>query len=326
MREEKIIIAEFKKRVEIQKIVGWPFLKVSIRVNMRQREAVAGYIAIMPWLLGFLIFTLGPILYSFVLIFMKWEVITPPEWFGLGNFQRLFTDRLVIKSLFNTIYYTFAAVPIQLAAALGVAVLLNRRIRGNNIYRALVYFPSQMPVAAASILWFFIFSPAYGLANNVLDWFNLPPQKWIWDSDLVKGCLVFMTLWGIGNIIIIFLAGLQGIPDSLIEAARIDGANTFQLFRYITLPLLSPTIFFNLIMGFIGSFQVFTNVFIMTNGGPGNASLMYVLYIYRNAFGNFRMGYASLLAWILFLIVMMITFIQFKVSKIWVFYEGENQR
>ena len=289
---------------------------------MRQREAIAGYFAIMPWLLGFLIFTLGPIIYSFALMFMKWEVITPPQWTGLGNFRRLFNDQLVLKSLFNTCYYTFAAVPLQLVAALGVAVLLNRNIRGTNIYRALIYFPSQMPAVASAILWFFIFSPSYGLANDALNWFNIPPQKWLWDSDLVKGCLVFMTLWGIGNTIIIFLAGLQGIPDTLIEAARIDGATTFQLFRYITLPLLSPTIFFNLMMGFIGSFQVFTNVFIMTDGGPGNASLMYVLYIYRNAFAYFRMGYASLLAWILFLIVLIITFIQFKASKIWVFYEG----
>jgi multiple sugar transport system permease protein len=181
-----------------------------------------------------------------------------------------------------------------------------------------------MPAAAASILWFFIFSPTYGLANNVLGWVGIPPQKWLWDSDLVKPSLIFMTLWAIGNTIIIFLAGLQGIPDTILEAARIDGTNSFQLFRFITLPLLSPTIFFNLIMGFIGSFQVFTNVFIMTNGGPGNASLMYVLYIYRNAFQNFRMGYASLLAWILFILVLAITMIQFKVSNRWVFYAGEG--
>ncbi|RIK35454.1 MAG: sugar ABC transporter permease [Chloroflexi bacterium] len=291
--------------------------------NLRRQEALAGYLAILPWFLGFLFFSLGPIIASFILMFMKWEVITPAEWTGLGNFQRLLRDPLVLVSLWNTLFYTILAVPLNLVAALCAALLLNVGVRNTNVYRALIYLPSQMPIVATAILWFFIFSPTYGLANGILNWFGIAPQRWLWDVNLVKPSLVIMAIWAFGNAMIIFLAGLQGIPETLYEAARIDGANSWRLFRHITLPMLSPTLFFNLIIGIIGSFQVFTNVFIMTNGGPGNASLMLVLYIYQNGFQNFRMGYASLLAWVLFLIVLLMTLVQFRVSRTWVYYEGE---
>jgi multiple sugar transport system permease protein len=292
---------------------------------LRRQEAIAGYLCILPWFLGFLIFSAGPILMSFVLMFMRWEVITPPAWSGLDNFDRLIHDPLVPTSLWNTFFYTILAVPLHLAAALAAAMLLNTGIRGNNVYRMLIYLPSQMPAVAAAILWFFIFSPTYGLANGILGWFGLPPQQWLFDVNLVIPSLVVMSVWSLGAAMIIFLAGLQGIPEVLYEAARIDGAGTWRLFRHITLPLLSPTIFFNLIIGIIGSFQVFANVLIMTNGGPGNASLMFVLYIYRQAFQNFRMGYASVLAWVLFLIVLALTVVQFRVSRSWVYYEAETQ-
>ena len=291
--------------------------------SLRRQETIAGYITILPWFLGFLFFAIGPTIASFVLMFMKWEVLTPPTWAGLGNFQRLVADRLVLKSLFNTVYYTLLAVPLQLAAALFAASFLNVGVRGTNFYRTFLYLPSQMPLVASAILWFFIFSPTYGLANSFLGWFGIGAQKWLWDVDLVKPSLIIMATWGFGNAMIIFLAGLQGIPNTLYEAARIDGASVWRLFRHITLPMLSPTILFNLIIGIIGSFQVFTNVFIMTNGGPGNASLMLVLYIYRNAFQNFKMGYASILAWLLFCIVLIMTIIQFRLSQKWVYYEGE---
>lgn len=294
-------------------------------LTLRRKEAVAGYIAITPWLLGFVFFAFGPMVSSLVLMFMKWEVITPPEWIGLDNFRRLINDPLVLQSLINTVIYTVFAVPLHLIAALFAALLLNVGVRGSNIYRSLIYLPSQMPAVASAILWFFIFSPTYGLANGILGWFGIPAQKWLWDVDLVKPSLIIMAVWSLGNTMIIFLAGLQGISDALYEAAKIDGSNTWNLFRNITLPMLSPTIFFNLILSIIGSFQVFTNVFIMTNGGPGNASLMFVLYIYRNGFQNFRMGYASVLSWILFCIVIVMTLIQFKLSRQWVFYEGDIQ-
>ena len=292
-------------------------------ISLRKREALAGYLAIMPWLLGFIVFSAGPMAASLVLVFMKWEVITPPQFVGLDNFAMLFQDPLVGKALYNTAFYTLFAVPLHLLSALAAALLLNVGVRGSNIYRSLIYLPSQMPAVASAILWFFVFSPTYGLANAVLGWFGVEPQKWLWDVDLVKPALVIMAVWSLGNTMIIFLAGLQGISEALYEAARIDGANTWNLFRNITLPMLSPTIFFNLILSIIGSFQVFTSVFVMTSGGPGNASLMLVLYIYRHGFQNFNMGYASLLAWLLFAIVLLMTFMQFRVSRRWVFYEGE---
>jgi multiple sugar transport system permease protein len=180
-----------------------------------------------------------------------------------------------------------------------------------------------MPAAASSILWFFIFSPTYGLANQIIGAFGIAPQKWLFDVDLVKPSLILMATWGFGNAMIIFLAGLKGVPDVLYEAAKIDGAGSWSLFRFVTLPMISPTILFNLTIGLIGAFQVFANVFIMTEGGPGNASLMINLYIYRNAFQNFRMGYASVLAWVLFAFVLILTLIQLRLSGRWVYYEGE---
>jgi multiple sugar transport system permease protein len=217
------------------------------------------------------------------------------------------------------------AVPLNMLAALLAAMLLNVGVRGTNLYRAIIYLPSQMPAVASAILWFFIFSPTYGLANDFLAWFGIPPQQWLWDVNLVKPSLVIMAIWAFGGAMIIFLAGMQGIPEALYEAADIYGATIWTRFRHITIPMLSPVIFFNLVIGIIGSFQVFTNVFVMTNGGPGNASLMLVLYIYRNAFQNFKMGYASLLSWVLFAIVLVLTVVQFRTSRMWVYYEGEAQ-
>ena len=292
-------------------------------MKLQHKEALFGYIAISPWFIGFLIFSFFPIMFSLVISFYNWEVITPPVWNNFGNFRRLVNDENASLAIINTFYYTLIAVPLQLAAALFVSILLNRNIAGRTIYRGLIYFPSQMPLVAASMLWFFIFSTTFGLANQILLRLGLPMQRWLWDSQMVKPSLIIMSLWGIGNTIIIFLAGLQGIPVSMYEAADIDGANTWWKFIKITIPMLSPTIFFVFIIGFIGSFQIFTNVYLMTRGGPGNSSLMLVLLIYRNAFENFRMGYASLLAWILFLIVLLATSIQFIIGKRWVFYEGQ---
>jgi multiple sugar transport system permease protein len=291
---------------------------------MRRREALAGYVAILPWLLGFLFFTLGPLVASFGLMFTDWEILTPPSWNDFGNFRRVAADSLVPISLYNTLFYTALAVPLNLLAALLAALLLNVGVAGTNVYRAVTYLPSQMPLVASSILWFFIFSPTYGLANAALGLVGIPEQAWLWDVNLVKPSLVLMAVWAFGGGMIIFLAGLQGIPEALYEAAAIDGANGWHRFRHVTLPMLSPTIFFNLIIGVIASFQVFTSVFVMTQGGPGNASLMLVLYVYRHAFQNFKMGYASLLAWLLFAIVLAFTIVQFRVSQRWVYYEGEK--
>ncbi len=293
--------------------------------RLRRREAISGYIAIMPWLLGFLIFTAGPMLFSAYLTFTKWELLTPPRWIGLGNFRFLLVDKTFRTALWNTFFYTIISVPLQLAVALGVALLLNIGIRAKNWYRAIIFLPSQTPIVANALLWFFIFSPTYGLANVVMDVLGLPQQRWLWDVHLVKPALILMAIWAFGGAMIIFLAGLQNIPRSFYEAAEIDGAGSFAKFLHITIPLLSPTIFFNLVIGLIGAFQVFTPVYIMTQGGPGTASMMLGMYIYRHGFQQFNMGYASLLAWVLFVIVMLLTLLQFAGAKRWVHYEGDTR-
>ena len=291
---------------------------------LQRREALNGYFAIMPWLLGFIIFIAGPMIYSLGLMFTKWDLLTPPVFNGLANFQRLAQDPTFFASLGNTVFYTALAVPLQLLVALCVALLLNTNIVGQNLYRAVIFLPSQIPIVATALLWFFIYSPTNGLANAIMGGLGLPQQRWLWDIHLVKPALIVMTVWMFGNAMIIFLAGLQDIPQQLYEAAEIDGAGMYRRLRHVTLPLLSPTIFFNLVIGIIGSFQVFIQVFIMTDGGPGTASMMYVLYLYRIGFEELNMGYAALLSWILFLIVLLITLVQFGVARRWVHYEGER--
>ncbi len=290
-----------------------------------RREALMGYLVISPWIIGFLVFTAAPMLFSLVVSATDWELLGTPKWTGLANVHTLMTDDLFWTSLWNTTFYTVLAVPSGLLVALAVAMLLNQGVKGNNIYRLLAYLPSQLPAVATAILWFLIFSPNYGLANDLLATLHLPTSQWIFSVHMAKPSLVIKAAWSFGGAMIIFLAGLQGIPAMLYEAAEIDGAGSWARFRYVTLPMLSPIIFFNLIIGLIGSYQVFTDVFVMTQGGPGNATLMLVLYIYQNGFTYFRMGYAALLSWVLFLITLVLTLGQFFLSRRWVYYEGESR-
>jgi len=294
------------------------------RFGFHFREALDAYLFIMPWILGFIAFTAGPMLASLYFSFTKYEVLTPPKWRGLYNYGRMIHDPLLWKSLYNTAYYVFFGVPGRLIVALTFAIILNQKIWSMPIYRALFYLPSVVPVVASAILWLWVFNPDYGLANSVLDFFGLPLQKWLWDVNLAKPCFVLLAMWHFGSQMVIFLAGLQSIPKPLYEAATIDGANRWQLFKSVTIPLLTPMIFFNLIMAIITSFQVFTTAFIATGGGPRNATLFYLLYLYRNAFEWFRMGYASAMAWILFLIILALTLIDFLLAKRWVYYEAET--
>ncbi|MEJ7838701.1 MAG: sugar ABC transporter permease [Thermomicrobiales bacterium] len=291
---------------------------------LQRRNAMYGYIAILPWFLGFLIFTAGPMIYSGYLTFTDWELLTPPEWIGLENYRDLLDDPAVRTALQNTFIYTIFSVPLQLLVAFGVALLLNLNIRGKNIYRALAFLPSQMPAVATAMLWFFIFSPTQGLANAAIGVFGIPPQTWLWDIGLVKPALIAIAIWAFGGAMIIFLAGLQDIPQSLYEAAEIDGAGTMSKMWNITIPLLTPTIFFNLVIGLIAAIQVFTPVYLMTGGGPGNSSTMMGLLIYQEGFEEYNMGYASLLAWVLFMIVIVLTIIQFTIARKWVYYEGDR--
>jgi len=288
------------------------------------REAVDGWLFILPWFLGFLVFTAGPMVASAAISLMDWEILTPPAWVGLKNFRQMFSDPLFFTSLYNTAFYTLLGVPLYLFASLLMALLLNLPLRGIPAYRAIFFLPSLMPAVANALLWVWIFSPDFGLANYLLGWIGVPPQKWLFDVNQAKPALILMGLWGIGSQMIIFLAGLQGIPQVLYEAASMDGANEWRRFWSITLPMLSPTIFFNLVIGIIGSFQVFTTAFIATQGGPQNATLFYLLYLWRNGFDYFKMGYASALAWILLVIVLTLTLIQFRIARRLVYYEVEE--
>lgn len=289
----------------------------------KKQQALWGLAFISPWLLGFLIFTAGPMLASLYLSFCKYDLHTL-SFVGTKNYEVLLTrDPLFYRSLTNTALYVFFSVPLGLTGSLLIAVLLNQKVKGLPVFRTMFYLPSLVPAVASSLVWLWVFHPDAGILNYGLSKLGIKGPAWLLDPKTALGSLIMMSLWGIGGgRMLIFLAGLQGISDELYEAAQLDGAKGWASFRHITLPMLSPTIFFNLILGIIGSFQVFTSAYIMTGGGPDNATLMYVLYLYNNAFRYFKLGKASAMAWILFAILLAFTLVQFKNASKWVYYEG----
>lgn len=289
--------------------------------SLRRREAVAGYLFLAPFIAGVIIWQAFPLLLSLYHSFTDYEVLTPPEWVGLKNYQKMVNDKLFWTSLINTIWYTVMSVTIFMTFALGGALLLNAKVRGIRIFRVVTYLPSQLPVVASAFIFLWIFQPDFGIANHLLSFIGVEPQKWLFDPVLAKPTLAIMGIWGIGTGIIIFLAGLQSVPESLYDAAKVDGAGNVRQFWNVTLPLISPVLLFNLVISIIASFQVFDLAYLMTKGGPGTETLFYVLYIFRNAFELFKMGYASALAWVFFLIVLVLTFLNFRLSRRWVHYE-----
>lgn len=290
--------------------------------KLSKYNALYGYLLISPWLIGFLIFTLIPMIASLYLSFTNCELLKQTQWIGLANYNRLVNDKLVGIALYNTAYYVFIGVPIRLIFALLLAVLLNQKIRGTTIFRTLFYLPSVTSSVAMALLWIWLFNPDFGLINYMLSLMGVKGPGWLIDARWSKPALIIMSLWGVGPTMVIFLAGLQGIPESLYEAAILDGATNFKRFINITIPLLSPVILFNLIIQIIHSFQVFTAAYVMTGGGPVNSTLFYVLYLFRVAFQFLEMGYGSALAWVLFIIILIFTIIQMKLSSYWVYYEG----
>jgi len=294
---------------------------------MAKKEERYFYLCISPWIAGFLIFTAGPIIASLFFSFCNYDVVTPPDWIGIQNYKRLLSDPLFWQSLKVTSYFSLASVPLGIALSLIIAILLNQNIKGLTWFRTIYYMPSVISGVAVALLWMWIFNPEFGILNFLL-WklFHIQGPAWLMSEEWVIPALIIMSLWGIGGDIVIYLAGLQGIPTELYEAAEIDGANSFNKFLNITIPMMSPVLLFTLIMGIINSFQVFTQAYVMTRGGPHYASLFYVLYIYQNAFQFFSMGYASALSWILFLIILALTFLIFKSSPLWVYYESTRER
>lgn len=296
-------------------------LKRRPRSGLAREEMRDGYLMVGVWLIGFLIFTAGPIIASLGLSFTTWDLISDAQWSGLTNYATLLKDDLVRISLWNTLYFTAVLVPLSTVGALLMALALNMKLRGVRFYRTLYYLPSITPAVATTLLWLMIFQPEFGVANYFLQKAGLHKQLWLMNPTLAKPVLILIALWGIGGGMPIFLAGLQAVPRELYEAAEIDGSNRWNSFFNVTLPLMTPVIFFSVTTGIIGSFQVFTNAYIATDGGPGNATLFYVLLLYRNAFQYFKMGYASAMAWLLFLLVLIFTIVQFRLAKRWVYYE-----
>ena len=287
----------------------------------KSRRAVTGYLFILPFILGFLLWFLVPALTAVWLTFFDWNMIRDPVYVGLENFREIFRDKLFVQSLKATAYYTLGSVPVSLVLAFLIALLLNTKVRGIAVFRTIFYLPSIVPAVANAVLWNFVFNTEFGLVNALLRALGLPKIMWFQDPKWAMPALIIMSLWGLGYTVVIYLAGLQGIPEVLYEAAEIDGAGRWAKLRHVTIPLVSPVIFFNLIMGIIGSFQVFTAGFLITAGGPQNATLFYVLYTYRTGIQYFDMGYAAVLAWILFFIILGLTLLVFRYVGRLVYYE-----
>lgn len=297
---------------------------LSGRLSQARREEIMSYVLISPWIIGFLLFTLGPMIASLVLSLYETDLLTA-RFVGWRNYATLFstdtTRSLFWVALYNTAYYVIFSIPLTMAAGFFVAVLLNQNTAGQSTYRVVYYLPSVIPGIAVSLLWLWLFNPEFGLLNWLLSFVGVRGIRWLHDTTTSKLALVIMSVWSAGGNMLVFLAGLQSIPTELYEAAKIDGAVAWRRFAHITLPMISSTLFFVLVTSMIWSFQVFTNVFVMTNGGPAHSTLMYVLYLYNLAFRQFRMGLASALAWVFFIIIMLFTALIFRSSSAWVYYE-----
>jgi len=291
----------------------------------RERRALlVGLLFLSPWIIHFVVFELFPFLASLYYSLTVYTLLQPPVFVGVDNYTALFfQDPLFWTSMFNTVYYMVLAVGLATIVGIALAMLLNLKVRGMAVYRTIFYLPSVTPIVALSIVWLWLYNSQYGIINNAISAAGLPTIGWLSDPAWAKVGLVLVSLWGVGGAVIIYLAGLQDIPQDLYEAAEIDGANSWDKTVNVTLPLLSPVILFNVITGMIGAFQYFTQAFIMTGGGPGDSTLMYSLYLYFNAFRYFKMGYASAMAWILFLLVMAFTLLVFRSSARWVYYGGK---
>ncbi len=296
------------------------------RQTLRGREAITFYLFILPWVIGFLIFTCGPIVASLVLSFAEYDIVSPIQFIGLGNFKELFNDPLFYTSLSNTLYIVVLAVPLGMVVSFCLALLLNQKVRFMAAYRTAYFIPSIVPAVASAALWLYLLQPQWGLVNGFLELLGISGPGWLSSELWSKPAIILMMVWASGGTMIIYLAGLQDIPQVFYEAAEIDGANSWRKFWHITLPLMTPSIFFTLVLGMIGTFQIFAQIFVLTDGmgGPQNSTLVYMIYLYRNGFNFFRMGYASAMAWVLFILILVLTWLQFRTASRWVYYEAES--
>lgn len=290
------------------------------------RRNLDGWLFASPWIIGFILWTLGPMIASLVIAFTEWDLISSPRWVGFENITAMMDDKLVAQALKVTTIYAVTSVPLHLVTGLLLALLLNTDIKGLRFYRTAFYMPSVLSGVAVALLWRWLFSTEFGLFNTMLAYVGITGPSWLGDPRWALPSLVIMSVWGVGSGALIYLAGLQGIPTDLYEAAQVDGATGWGRFWYVTLPMMTPVLFFQLVTGLIAALQIFTQAFIMTDGGPNNATLFLLLYLYRNAFEYFRMGFASALAWLLFAYILILTLILFRLSDLWVYYEGDERK
>ena len=281
------------------------------------------YVFVSPWLVGFLVFLLGPMIASLYLSLTEWDTFTAPTWVGLQNYITLLRDDPVFwKALWNTFYYAAISVPLGLALGLWLANLLNKQVRGQRAFRTLIYLPTLVPLVATAMIFKMVLAPS-GPLNSLLGFFGISGPSWLLDSDWVKPALIVLSVWGAGGATVLLLAAMRGIPRELYEAAEVDGAGPIRQFWSITVPQLTPIIFFNLVMGLIGAFQIFAQVYILTKGGPNNASQMMVPLLFNEAISFYHKGYASAISWLLFAVIMVFTLLAFRTTRKWVFYETE---
>jgi len=284
-----------------------------------------GILFALPWIIGLIIFYAIPLFSSIYFSFTTYSILQPGEFIGLQNYKDLFHDPLFWKSVYNTIYFTVFFVPLSIIFGVALAMMLNMKVKGMAVYRTIFFLPTLVPHVALAVLWMWLLNPGFGLVNGLLNTIGIEGPAWLGSETWSKPSLILMSLWGIGQAVVIYLAGLGDIPDDYYDAADVDGANWFQKTFHITLPLLTPVIFFNLVMGIIGAFQQFTLPYTLTQGQgtPANSLTFYVMYLYDNGFKFFKMGYASAMAWIFFIIIMALTAVVFITSKRWVHYQGK---
>jgi multiple sugar transport system permease protein len=296
--------------------------------KLARHEERQFYLFISLWIIGFVLFDAGPIVASLIVSFTDWSLLAAPKWIGIANYQKMISDQFFYIAIWNSLYYGIASVGLGLIVSFLLALLLNQKVPGIALFRTIFYLPSVVSGIAVAILWIMILNADFGLLNTALGWIGIKGPGWLIQPQWTKPALILMSLWqGAGGSMVIYLAGLQSVPTHLYEAAEIDGAGPWSKFWNVTVPMMSPIIFYNLIVGFIASLQGFVLVLIMTTDGrPANAALMIGLYLYRQAFVFFNIGYASAIAWVLLMVIMLFTAAQFYFAKFWVFYEGETRR
>lgn len=303
-----------------------PAAKPKRHMKQRTRDNIAGFIFISPWLIHFFALIAMAMVFSLGISFTETDLLTGVKWVGFGNYTRMWNDPLFWKAFRVTAYYTFVLVPFSVILSVGIALLMNQKIFAMGAWRTVYYLPSVVQGVAVAMLWGYVLNPRFGLINVALARFGIEGPRWLFSEQWAVPGFVLMGLWGAGGAMILYLAGLQGIPTHLYEAAEIDGANSWNRFWHITIPMLTPTIYFNILISIIASFQVFTQAHVLTNGGPNNATLTQVLYLYRKGFIDFQFGYASALAWALFVVILFFTILVVRSSESWVHYEGELKR